>query len=171
METTNLSQELLQKIADELHVHKELLEAHKVQIGIFFKAFQEEQERSRLTGVKIDNMQTQVSILTSHLSNLSQLPFLTKAIETQGVATKELRESLVAPATGNNRTDNKTVYLLLAFGSIIIASLIFILGLVVLPDNSNLTVKSKLGDYSMRRTDQKIEELEKKTDSLQDEKK
>lgn len=167
----DLSQELLQKIADELHVHRELLESHKVQIGAFFKAFQEEQERSKLVGGKIDSMQTQVSILTSHLSNLSQLPFLTKAIENQGVATKELRESLIAPATGNNRTDNKTVYLLLAFGSIIIVCLIFILGLVVLPEDSKISMKSKLGDYSMGRSDQKIEDLEKKTDNLQDAKK
>lgn len=161
-----ISHELLQKISDELHIHRGLLENHKTQISLFFKTFQDEQERAKLTGSKIDGMQTQVSILTSHLSNLSQLPFLTKAIEAQGVATKELRESLVAPATGNNRTDNKTLYLILALFGAIVFLLISVIMIERTPDGKSLNAKGRFGELTLENnnyTQQPETPVEKKT--------
>ncbi len=161
-----ISHELLQKISDELHIHRGLLEHHKTQIALFFKTFQDEQERAKLTGAKIDGMQTQVSILTSHLSNLSQLPFLTKAIEAQGVATKELRESLVAPATGNNRTDNKTLYLILGLFGAIVFLLISVIMIERTPEGKSLNAKGRFGELTLENNNysQSTEDaVEKKT--------
>lgn len=121
----------------------EKLDDHNTDLRKFLIEWREHRKEAITAMVKIDSVHAAVIPLARNSENLKILPQILEAMV-------EVKDKLIAPATGVGRTDNKTMYMLIGFSVFTIFAFFSIIVIDRLRDsNTSIGAKTSLGELSI----------------------